>query len=365
VGREYDLLIVGGGPAGSAAAIAARRAGLSVLLIEREPEGRERSGLGWIGPAGVELCRDCGLSTGRTGAEPFRELRLFSWDLKRSTTVAERGLGGWIVARESFDRALRDLAGSAGAEMLLGISCEAVASREERVVLSLSDGRRVAGGVLILADGLDSALARSVNLVAAGDLPRVSHCVRVELETPAGEVGLDVVLGGHRLGVQATIMRTGRRVCFALLTREAPREAENRASAFLQAAQAAGLLPRAVVGAPVIERSPAGLALEMESHVGKRCLLVGAGGGFVGAFSNEGIYPAMKSGWIAAETAARALKQPVVQDELASFGTAWRTQLAEYLRMPQTDFSLLMPLVFGAKPMSRRVARAFLLGEPI
>jgi len=55
----------------------------------------------------------------------------------------------------------------------------------------------------------------------------------------------------------------------------------------------------------------------------------------------------------------------VVQDELASFGTAWRTQLAEYLRMPQTDFSLLMPLVFGAKPMSRRVARAFLLGEPI
>ncbi len=365
MGPEYDLLVVGGGPAGAAAAIAARRAGLSVLLIEREPEGRGRSGLGWTGPAGVELCRACGLSAGRAGAEPFRGLRLFSWDLKRSTTVTEGGLGGWIVARESFDRALRDIAGSAGAEMLLGTSCEAVASGEERVVLSLSDGHRVAGRVLILADGLDSSLARSVNLAAAGHLPRASHCVRVELEAPAEEVGLDVVLGGHRAGVQATIVRAGRRACFALLTREDPGQAKSRAGTFLQAAQAAGLLPRAAWGVPVIERSPAGLALELESHVGKRCLLVGAAGGFVGAFSNEGIFPAMKSGWLAAETAARALKQPVVQDELASFGAAWRTQLAEYLRMPQTDFSLLMPLVFGAKLMSRRVARAFLLGEPI
>ena len=108
---------------------------------------------------------------------------------------------------------------------------------------------------------------------------------------------------------------------------------------------------------------PSGVALDMDTHVGKRCLLIGDAGGFVAAFSNEGIYPAMRSGWIAADTALRALRAPVLQDELASFGVAWRGELADYLRMPNTDLSLLVPLVFNNEQMSRRVARAFLLGQ--
>ena len=109
---------------------------------------------------------------------------------------------------------------------------------------------------------------------------------------------------------------------------------------------------------------PGGAALDMDTHVGKRCLLIGDAGGFAAAFSNETVYPAMRSGWIAAETALRALHAPVLQDELASFSVAWRTDMADYLRMPNTDLSLLVPLVFNNEQMSRRVARAFLLGQP-
>ena len=101
----------------------------------------------------------------------------------------------------------------------------------------------------------------------------------------------------------------------------------------------------------------------MESHVGKRCLLVGDAGGFVTSFSHEGIYPALRSGELAAETVAAALRAPVLQDELASFSTLWRSELAGYLRMPNTDLGLLMPMVFNNPQMSRRVARAFLLGQ--
>ena len=35
--ESYDLIVVGAGPAGSAAALVAARAGLSVLLLERGP----------------------------------------------------------------------------------------------------------------------------------------------------------------------------------------------------------------------------------------------------------------------------------------------------------------------------------------
>lgn len=361
---DYDLLIVGAGPAGAAAAIAARRSRLRTLLIEREPRSRARPCPGWIGPAGVELCRACGLTARQAAATTFRGLRLLSWDLKRSTVVAEAELAGWIIDRRDFDPALRRCVETAGADLLFGTRCERVEIGEDRVTLSLSDGRGVTGQVLILADGLDSRLARSANLLAAGDLPRVPQAVLVEVETKGDEVGIDIVLGGYREGLPATIVRAGARLRFSAVTREARPQAVGRVSAFLQAAQTAGLLPRVPLDSLTVERIPAGLALEMETHVGKRCLIVGDAGGFVAAFSNEGIYPAMKSGWIAAETAARALKSPVLQDELADFGAAWRTQLADYLRMPSTDLSLLMPLVFGNRQMSRRVARAFLLGQP-
>jgi flavin-dependent dehydrogenase len=107
----------------------------------------------------------------------------------------------------------------------------------------------------------------------------------------------------------------------------------------------------------------AGAALDFESHVGKRCLLVGDAGGFVSAFSNEGLYPALRSGWRAAEVAAAALRAPLLQDELAGFGNVWRSDLAEYLRMPNTDLGLLLPMVFTNAQMSRRIARAFFLGQ--
>jgi len=71
----------------------------------------------------------------------------------------------------------------------------------------------------------------------------------------------------------------------------------------------------------------------------------------------------MRSGWKAAEAADRALKAPVLQDELHSFSSAWRRDLADYLRLPNTDLALLMPLVFNNSQMSGRLARAFLLGQ--
>jgi flavin-dependent dehydrogenase len=39
---QRDLLVIGGGPAGSAAAITAARAGLSVTLFEKGSHGRDK-----------------------------------------------------------------------------------------------------------------------------------------------------------------------------------------------------------------------------------------------------------------------------------------------------------------------------------
>jgi len=39
---HFDVAVIGGGPAGSSAAITAARAGLRVLLVEKGPYGRDK-----------------------------------------------------------------------------------------------------------------------------------------------------------------------------------------------------------------------------------------------------------------------------------------------------------------------------------
>jgi len=57
--RSYEVLIVGGGPAGSTAAWQLRRAGADVLVLDRERFPRVKLCAGWITPEVVrELAID-------------------------------------------------------------------------------------------------------------------------------------------------------------------------------------------------------------------------------------------------------------------------------------------------------------------
>ena len=56
--RHCDVLIVGGGPAGSTAAWQLRRAGADVLVLDRERFPRTKLCAGWITP---EVVRDLSL----------------------------------------------------------------------------------------------------------------------------------------------------------------------------------------------------------------------------------------------------------------------------------------------------------------
>lgn len=360
----YDLVVVGGGPAGATAALRASQQGASVLVVAQDEFPRTEKCVGWVGPPGVGLCKECGVTLKKARAVEFRGMRLHSWDLKRTARIDDPELRGWLVDRAAFDRALLKAATGAGAEALRGVEVQDLRLGEERAVLQFSEGREVAGKVVLIANGVASPTARVANLTPAGDLPDVPQHACVEYTAREVATGLDVAVGANRAGQLATIVRFGKTVRLSVVARAAQIPIEEQFRAFCGAALQGGLLPEGVPGQPARRTCPGGMALDMETHVGKRCLLIGEAGGFVAAFSSEGIYPAMRSGWIAAETALRALQAPVVQDELASFGAAWRSDMADYLRMPNTDLSLLVPLVFNNEQMSRRVARAFLLGQP-
>ncbi len=55
VRSSYDVVVVGAGPVGAVAAVAAARAGASVLLLEANPDAARRFAGEWIHPAGVAV----------------------------------------------------------------------------------------------------------------------------------------------------------------------------------------------------------------------------------------------------------------------------------------------------------------------
>jgi flavin-dependent dehydrogenase len=358
-----DVVVVGGGPAGAAAAIRARQLGLSVAVIEKEPFPRPRACGGWIGPAGVKLIESLGVTARRAGATAFRGLMLHSWDLKRSAEADEAALSGWLVERGPFDQSLLKAATDAGAQVRHAATVESLALGDQHVTLRLADGLSLRAGILIIADGADSRTAELAGLRPAAHLGQAAHAVFAECLAGKPDALLHVIIGGGRGGRLAAIVRAGRHVRLSLFTRDTERDPAEQFGRMARSAIEAGLVPPTMPTEAPARPTPAGVALDMDTHVGKRTLLTGDAGGFVAAFSNEGVYPAMESGRLAAEAAGRALRAALPQDALADYEDAWRGGLAEYLRMPHTDLSLLTPLVFNNRQMTLRVARAFLLGQ--
>jgi flavin-dependent dehydrogenase len=278
--------------------------------------------------------------------------------------VDDAELAGCIVDPAALSGELIKAACKAGAELLRPATVEGLQLGEHSADVYLSDGRSVAGTVVLIADGADSTVAALANLATTRQVVAQEGCASVTLEPSTDEARLDVVLGGGSSGMRLiTVARDATTTRVTLLTRNAVSPATDQLQTWIAAAREAKLLPPGPFPQPVALPRLAGAALEMESHVGKRCLLVGDAGGFVTAFSNEGIYPALQSGCLGAQVAADALAAPILQDELATFSARWREDLAEYLRMPNTDLGLLLPMVFKNPQISRRLARAFLLGQ--
>lgn len=106
-----------------------------------------------------------------------------------------------------------------------------------------------------------------------------------------------------------------------------------------------------------------GSSLEFDQHFGKCCLLIGQCGGFSSALSGETIFASARLARIIANLVGAALRSPQPQDMLSHFELQWRSSLADYLRLPNTDLQFILPVIFTNEQIARKIAAGFVKGE--
>jgi geranylgeranyl reductase family protein len=155
----FDIVVIGGGPAGSAAAYTAAAAGLSTCIIDQHTFPREK------------LCG--GLLTPRT-KRLFEQVfgRPWAGGLALASDRVAFFVGGrhlanqhgyctlFFTMRRDFDAHLQSLAVGAGASATLGDGVRTIDL--ERRSIELKSGERIEYGVLIGADGVSSVVARTL-----------------------------------------------------------------------------------------------------------------------------------------------------------------------------------------------------------
>ncbi len=175
-----DILVVGGGPAGLAAAIAARQRGFQVILADRSVPPIDKACGEGIMPDGIAAARRLGIELHGDGSYPFRGLRFCHGERSvESPFPAGTGLG---IRRTTLHRMMVRRAEEAGVDVRWGarVSCSAGDI--------LVDGTPVTARWIVGADGGQSMVRSWAGL----DAVRAAACASVFAATTAWSLGVSL-----------------------------------------------------------------------------------------------------------------------------------------------------------------------------
>lgn len=177
--REWDLAVVGAGPAGSAAAIAAAAEGARVLLLERAALPRyKRCGGGLIGPSQRALA-DLGVDVGALARDTCGRFTFTHGGRRGFTRTAPPFLP--MVTRADLDAHLVEVAQAHGAEVRTGVAVSGYEEAGGTVTLGTSAGP-VRAHAVVAADGSTSRASAYVGVRC--DLVDIG--LEAELPRPGG-----------------------------------------------------------------------------------------------------------------------------------------------------------------------------------
>ncbi len=320
------MLVVGAGPAGATAARTLAAAGVPVRLLDRSSFPRNKPCGGGISLRVLSRFPYLELELWRIATHTLSRLYIEGPD-GESTIIESEDAAALMIRRVEFDELLVSLAVGAGADVVTGVDIVQASADRDRIVLVARDGRRFEAPLVIAADGVHSVIARRLGLNPGW--PAASIALDMMEETPRATLRdvdpstLWVAYGFEPRGSSRN--GSGRRAAegyayifpkrdhvnigvgyvlsyYRETVDEPPYELQRR---FIDQLRSKGVVAGESVR-PNFTPSliPVGGPLRRPGR--GRVLLAGDAGGFVNAFTAEGIYYAMVSGDLAARVVVEA-----------------------------------------------------------
>lgn len=327
---ETEVFVVGGGPAGLAAALAARKAGLDVIVADSAHPPIDKACGEGIMPDGLAMLERLGVRLDVSKAAPFSGIRFINGSQQVEARFRHGlGLG---VRRTILHQQLVDAATRAGVRLLWDRPVRALA--DGRVLL---DGESVRCRWVIGADGQNSRIRQSAGLGQADD-GRIRYGFRQHYRVkPRSEF---VEVHWSDCGQMYVTPIAADEVCVAFITSHET----------LRLQQAIGHFPQLALwlAEAVPEGHPRGAV------TASRCLrrvhhdnvaLIGEAAGSVDAITGEGLAIAFQQ--------AIALGDALTADDLSLYQDAHR----RVMRLPRAMAALMLTMD-GHPAFRRRVLRA-------
>jgi digeranylgeranylglycerophospholipid reductase len=317
-----DVVVIGGGPAGSRAAFRLAEAGHSVLVIERKAR-----------PGGKTACTGI---VGRECAEAFNiddkvilrrvnSASLFSPSGKRLHVYRE-GVQACILDRAAFDVMMAERAQNAGAEYRFESRATNVSIAPDRASVAVScrgQEETIDSRAVVVAGGFAPGLHRRLGLGAFRD-----HTFGAQAEVEITDLNeVEVYFGNIAPGFFAWLVPVSPGIARAgLLARQNPGACLRK---WLEQMRNSGRISSADA-----KISYGAIPLQPPARTcGERIIAVGDAAGQVKPLSGGGIY----YGLLGADTAADTLHRALAEDDLsapslAQYEKAWRDRLGKEIR---------------------------------